>query len=163
MDKEKLAHIKENVKQILDKPYKRKFYEEDELIDEIDTEEEDDDLEFIDDDPENYIDTEGSEEDFDDVEVTETPLDMDGMDDGMDAPPTIEEVSSKVDTLMDRLESLEAMLSGGMDDGSEEEYDDSDEDFEDEELEDDDLEFDDEDIEDMDVDEDEDDEDDFED
>jgi hypothetical protein len=144
MDKNKLALMKEDVKKILDKPYKTKFYEDDELVDEVETE--DDDLDYIDDDPENYIDTEGvdMEDGMDDMEITETPLDYNAddsidnsMESGMEEAPTIESINSKVDMLMDKIEELASMLMPTEsdedleDDFSDEEEIENDEDFED--------------------------------
>jgi len=144
MDKNKLALMKEDVKKFLDKPYKTKFYEDDELVDEVETE--DDDLDYIDDDPENYIDTEGvdMEDGMDDMEITETPLDYNAddsidnsMESGMEEAPTIESINSKVDMLMDKIEELASMLMPTEsdedleDDFSDEEEIENDEDFED--------------------------------
>jgi hypothetical protein len=140
MDKNKLALMKEDVKKILDKPYKTKFYEDDELVDEVETE--DDDLDYIDDDPENYIDTEGvdMEDGMDDMEITETPLDYNAddsidnsMESGMEEAPTIESINSKVDMLMDKIEELASML---MPTESDEDLEDEDDFSDEEEIED---------------------------
>jgi hypothetical protein len=150
----KLEEVKKDLKGILNNPYVSKFSND--LTENEETEEDDDDLSFVSDDPENYIDVEGedSEEinardeemamgdtgfDLDKSEVVETPLEDGDMEMGMESEMSndpIQNLNDKIDNLIDKISSIEAMISGETEEENDEEEEteeDSEDEFEDEE------------------------------